>query len=392
MDTVTYPDQAVSEILKQFVCIRVEFDKVPELVKQFHVEPLPDLRILDNEANELHQFIGFSSAKKLTGVCQNVLDQRAGRTVSGGGPDPAKQPIEVTAAAIEKAVQQGLDYLATSFQQGWPQAGYGYEEIALYAMQSGGATVSNATVLKLLKIVLERTPENTYQTAFCALALGRLEPRQYHDKLQECADFLCASQLENGQWTYQPQAGNARQQNGDHSNSAYALLGLYACQEAGIEVPGEVIQKAAATWRTTQNQDGGWGYRSDREMASYASMTENGISSLILCQIMLNKSQPDDAQQERAIHWLGEHYSVAENLKSSYQQGRHLYHLYALERLGALLKTDLLAGHGWYADAAQYLLSNQTATGAWDDGSDTPVPNTCFALLVLTKATRNWNK
>ena len=74
-------------------------------------------------------------------------------------------------------------------------------------------------------------------------------------------------------------------------------------------------------------------------------------------------------------------------IASAYQEGRLLYHLYALERAGDLTG-DSLAGHDWYREGAAYLLGTQRDDGSWDDGSDTPVPGTCFALLFLGRATK----
>jgi hypothetical protein len=117
-------------------------------------------------------------------------------------------------------------------------------------------------------------------------------------------------------------------------------------------------------------------------------MAENGISSLLICGQMLGRKAEGDAM-ERALKWLAAHFSVAENSGSAYQQGRVLYHLYALERIGTLSGRDTLAGQEWYKEGAGFLLGTQKEDGSWDDGADTPVPNTCFALLFLIRSTQH---
>jgi hypothetical protein len=116
-------------------------------------------------------------------------------------------------------------------------------------------------------------------------------------------------------------------------------------------------------------------------------MTESGIGSLLLCKILLANNSGPDAALDRAQAWLSAHFSVSENTGSAYQQGRLLYHLYALERVGSILGVDKLGGHDWYAEGSAFLLHTQNSDGTWDDGADTPIPNTCFALLFLRRVT-----
>jgi len=112
-------------------------------------------------------------------------------------------------------------------------------------------------------------------------------------------------------------------------------------------------------------------------------MTESGIGSLLLCGVAEEKTL------KPALAWLKQHFSVSANLKSAYQEGRLIYHLYALERVGTLLGSTDLLEHDWYQEGAGILLANQGADGSWDDGSGTPVPNTALALLFLTRATQS---
>src|SRR5207237_156716 len=47
---------------------------------------------------------------------------------------------------------------------------------------------------------------------------------------------------------------------GDLSNAQFAVLGLKACSDAGIEIPKPVWEGALRYFLKAQNQDGGWGY------------------------------------------------------------------------------------------------------------------------------------
>lgn len=393
MDTVTYPDQAVREVAAAFVCIRAEYGRSPDLVKEYGVKGLPDLRLLDPEGKELARLRGFTSAANLTGKCREVLDRLAGKapaTPDAAVPSPSV-PVAVTPESIEAAKRKGILFLQSAADKGWPPAPNGMDpaDAVLFAWATAGVLPSEEHCAKILKRVLDTPLAGTYQASFRALALARLDPKAHQDSLGACARFLLDTQCANGQWTYGPAPeGTASPAIGDNSNTAYALLGLAACRKAGIEVPWSAIEKTEAWWRKNQNPDGGWGYRSDRETESYASMTESGVSSLLLCSGLLKSRAGKDEAVERGLAWLKKHFSVSENRESPYQQGRLLYHLYALERVGTLLEVEKLVDHDWHREGSTFLLGTQKPDGSWDDGADTPIPNTCFALLFLDQATQ----
>ncbi|MBI1852257.1 MAG: terpene cyclase/mutase family protein [Planctomycetes bacterium] len=387
-----YPTEAVREISKSFICIRVDHDQSPDLVKRFGVGPLSDVRLLDPEGQELKKLVGFTSASRLVSECRAVLDRSQGK---GGtrevGNHHAASSVDkpVSEAAINKAVEKGVSYLRAEWKKGFgPSApGLGPEPLVLFAWQCAGVSDQDPDVKSLREKVRVSALTGTYQVALEALVLSGWAAKRDRERLQACARFLIESQLENGQWTYAPAIGASSPALGDNSNTAYAVLGIAACHRVGIDVPESVVKKAEKWWRSSQNQDGGWGYRTDRETESYASMTESGISSLILCRRLLPEQFAADTALERANTWLAAHFSVQENRNSAYQQGRLLYHLFALERVGSLCGEKSLVGHSWFEEGASYLVSTQNDDGSWDDGADTPIPNTSLALLFLTRAT-----
>ena len=67
-----------------------------------------------------------------------------------------------------------------------------------------------------------------------------------------------------------------------------------------------------------------------------------------------------------------------------------LYFLWSLERVSVLYNLRTLGDRDWYRWGAEILVANQAGSGAWDrDGGypgQTPVLNTCFALLFLKRA------
>jgi hypothetical protein len=390
MDAVTYPDSTLREITKEFVCIRVDFDRNQDIAKKYGVQPLADLRLLDPDGKQSAKLIGFSSASRLSTACRAELDRLAGKAPaeSTTAGTSSNAPIVASKEAIAAAVERGRRYLIDSFGQGsFASSGVASLDQALFACAACGINAKAEDLQKLLRSTCAAPLTSTYQAAFRALALASRDPEANRDGIEACARFLVGSQLSNGQWSYNASPEGAQPPAlGDNSNTAYAILGLAACRRAGVDVPQANIERAQEWWRSAQREDGGFGYRTDREKESYASMTASGLSSLVLCEKLLARDQGTDAALDRARAWLLAHFSVSENTGSAYQQGRLLYHLYALERVGTLLGVEKLGTHDWYAEGASYLLRTQNGDGSWDDGADTPLPNTSFALLFLTRS------
>jgi hypothetical protein len=390
MDAVVYPQSAVREIAKSFVCVRVEHDKHPDLVKQYQVKALADLRLLDADGHERDRMVGFTSVPKLVARCEAMLDRLAGRepvTVESR-PAPSRE-VGLTPETLAQAKAKGIAYLRAEAKRGGAatSAVQGQEALVLFTWAAAGIDAGDEDAKRLTESVIGMPMFGTYQVALRALALARISDERFQEPLRDCARFLVDSQLANGQWSYRCREGDERPTLGDNSNTAYALLALMACERAGIAVPAETLAKAEKWWRESQRSDGGWGYRTDREAESYASMTESGLGSVLICCKMRKAPTTEDAALGRGLGWLAQHFSVTENQHSSYQQGRLLYHLFALERVGSLLGAKEICGHDWFSEGASFLLTSQGPDGSWDDGADMPVVNTCFALLFLVKAT-----
>jgi hypothetical protein len=372
-------------MLDAFVCIRVDVDQQPEIAQQRAAKAMPDLRLCDADGKELRQLLGFSSPERLLDECQRALDMIAGKAVAAPRAAFGTRRVEATPAAVAASVAAGCAFLERQAVASAPSDGIaGRDDAVLLGLVCGGRAGGDAG-RALLQRVLAAPLTGTYQAAFRAMALARLDPRAHRQALEECLRFLADTQLADGSWSY----GADRAAGGDRSNSAYALLGVDACARAGLRVQPELVQRAGQSWRAAQNRDGGWGYRKDREADSYASMTESGLASLQLCKRLGGGAAGDDEAVTRATAWLGAHASVDANSGSAYQQGRLLYHLYALERAGSLLRVDRFGDLQWYGSGAALLLGAQRDDGSWDDGADMPAANTVFALLFLLRATQH---
>ncbi|GAG47009.1 unnamed protein product, partial [marine sediment metagenome] len=149
-----------------------------------------------------------------------------------------------------------------------------------------------------------------------------------------------------------------------------------------------------------QNEDGGWPYgrgrlNPDRRQNSYGSMTAAAVASLFItrdylypgigCPCKGGKSTGRVPQLDKAIDggvdWLAENFAGDRHPKYSTPARRVLYWLYACERVGLAAGLKYFGGHDWYAEGAEYLLSEQgRRSGRWGQ-----VYQTCWAVCFLVK-------
>ena len=71
----------------------------------------------------------------------------------------------------------------------------------------------------------------------------------------------------------------------DRSNSQYGVLGAWALEQAGAEIPQKYWAEEDEAWKKAQLVDGGWNYNNDSENrhSSY-TMTSAGIATLFITQ------------------------------------------------------------------------------------------------------------
>ncbi len=142
----------------------------------------------------------------------------------------------------------------------------------------------------------------------------------------------------------------------------------------------------------------GWGYIPEGKAPQHkwmeticGSMTTSGAAALMICKASLEGTPPYRAMEKKinkgirdGCGWLAHHFTVTGNPQRG---GYHYYFLYGLERVGVLTLCRMLGKHDWYEKGANYLLGAQGG-GSWSvGGGESPLVNTCFALLFLKRAT-----
>ena len=183
------------------------------------------------------------------------------------------------------------------------------------------------------------------------------------------------------------------------STSQYAVLGLWAGKQAGIEIKRELWEAIRDYYVRTQNEQGFWIYDPeygprDRDLPSI-TMTTAGLSGLFIAAMELNSGREqlqaggalscgvykENPPLDRGLAWFTNKFTVS-------PAGRVFYHLYGLERAGRLSGMRFFGEHDWYREGSDYLVGKQNANGSWSAAGEFdnhPIQSTAFALLFLSK-------
>jgi squalene-hopene/tetraprenyl-beta-curcumene cyclase len=338
----------------------------------------------------------------------------------GAAPSAAERP---DSKAVDAAIERGLDWLlAAQNRDGswgteinergsfWHDYRNGSSAFAVYTLLKCGLPNDHPAVLRGLAFLEAVEPTHTYGTAVSLMALAATGDVDRRARMERLLEILLALEAgETGRWDYPWTSGRS-----DLSNTQVAVLGLSAAQHAGLEVPkrlwSRVVDGAldfqtepAATKGARSGSGGapaaGFRYEPGGGEGPSGSLTCAGIAVTALAADGLGTSlaagtrSKIERSQELALEWLAQHWSLDGNPGGN--PAFHYYYLYALERVGSLLRVETIAGHDWYSEGVLQLLKEQRPDGSWHvDGWSTwppapmPVANTCFGLLFLRRATR----
>ena len=172
----------------------------------------------------------------------------------------------------------------------------------------------------------------------------------------------------------------------DRSNSQYGVLGVWAVEQAGAEVPRKYWELQDKVWKAAQNDDGGWEYTG--EAPTTATMAAAGLATLFITLDALSdqtgqcRGNQFNQHIEKAMGWMDKNVGAV-------LAGQNYYLLYGVERIGVASGRKYFGGQSWYEVGSELIVRSQAGNGAWggDDAVHSPkaIPNTCFALYFLTR-------
>lgn len=216
----------------------------------------------------------------------------------------------------------------------------------------------------------------------------------------------------------------------DTSLQQYGLLGMWAAQTSGLDLPPRAFAAAGRHLLAVQGPGAGshgltlTTYTMQRDAAGsdaplrvpvqratvrgfayqeaseppFGSMTSAGISGLLLARAgMAARGEVDRALVARfddairdGFAWLATEFSVRVNPGFAERADNHWYYwLYGLERSCELAGVAQLDGRDWYYEGGLQLLAQQQANGSFraEHPSTLLLDSTCFAVLFLAKST-----
>jgi hypothetical protein len=235
------------------------------------------------------------------------------------------------------------------------------------------------------------------------------DPRD-RERIQSNVDWLLKVRLlSNGRlngWSYSEDRGTP-----DNSNAQYALLGLHAGYYAGAKIDSDTWKQIRDYYQDSQGNNpldsGGWGYHpSQGRVGATLTMTIAGLCGLQMCAQVLNqnrqellpdgsarncgKYEEDDAIR-KALQWLEALDRRGVTARLRFDDSHVYYNCYGIERAGRLTGQRFLGGRDWYREGCEFLVGklqgedNWGASAGLGGGIFTPVVNTSFALLFLSK-------
>ncbi|MEX2188604.1 MAG: DUF4159 domain-containing protein [Pirellulales bacterium] len=346
---------------------------------------------------------------------------------------PTARAEDLDPQAVKKAIDGGVTFLKHGQRNGlWPDyAGhpYGVTGLCTLALLNCGVPTDDPAVAAALRKLRQLSPDDlgsVYSVSLHAMVLCQADPQKHLLQIGRDVDWLEKVQIKSGRnkgcWNY-PMSGN-----GDNSNAQFAVLALYEAERVGVSVNRRTWELAYDYWKRAQNDDGSWGYvngsvsdeAGDGKRGQYApgsgSMTCAGIAAIIMCRGRLAEAdaqvngeqvaccgrQADDPDDPvvKGMAWLGRNFAVAGNPTGGGQRdlSRHLYYLYALERVGRLTNERWIGdNHDWYREGTHLLAQGAKRpaafTGHWEGAERSLGENdknvaTSFALLFLSKGQR----
>jgi hypothetical protein len=322
----------------------------------------------------------------------------------------AQRKAEPLAEQVGKSIARGTEYLFSrqTSDGGWDddsalaisQPG-GQTALAVLALLNAGVPKDHPKIARGLANLRKFDSPKVYVRALQAMALAEANLPQDRELLRKHVRWLIdARVVKSGKlegWAYTSKLSGSK----NASTTQYAVLGLWAGHQAGVEVSREIWQDVRDYYIRSQNADGFWIYDPDfgppgEHDRPSLTMTTAGLSGLLIAGMELNAGREEiqkdgtatncgvydeNTPAAKGLRWLGKNFALT-------PANRTFYHLYGLERAGRLSGLRFIGEHDWYREGCAWLVKSQLADGSWSiNGTYDKLStvSTSFALLFLSK-------
>ncbi|KAF0243570.1 MAG: hypothetical protein FD180_3265 [Planctomycetota bacterium] len=329
-----------------------------------------------------------------------------------------RKGLRVTQADVDRALDRASQWMLKLHPDGYA----GTEEtleLELYALIHCGIPLDHKNMKSAITGLYKKPMARAYNVSLGAMALADVSPTLHQSWLAKAAEFLANCQCDNGQFWYgeatpgdtptlappeitpgaRPEFGGGTKalkritvrknpkrkiaKVGDNSNTQYAVLGLRACAEAGIDIQKEVWVECMAYLKSNNTNAGSFTY-SPTSGGDYGSIHTSALGAYIVCRWYAGSGNRRDVVIDRGLEWLSQNFAIDQNPKHNDPKAWVYYYLYGMERVGVLADTEFFGKREWYQEGAKFLLSAQTAGGDWNNDAR----DTAWAILFLRRATR----
>ncbi len=289
--------------------------------------------------------------------------------------NPEKTAVEMITPAAQRAIDQGLAYLASmqhddgSFGMGNYRGNVAIGALAGMAFLSGGSTPGRgpygAEVSLCVDYLLANTQESGFinhsmaashgpmyghgfATMFLAECYGMTPRGDLREKLDKAVKLIVNTQNQHGGWRYQPQRMDA-----DLSVTICQIMALRAARNAGIHVAREIVDRCTDYVLKSQNADGGFMYMLQ---GGESAFPRSAAGVVALYSAGIYDSPEITKGLDYLMQFLPEQGVVS---REAYYFYGHYYAIQAMWHAGGE------RWNRWYPAIRDELVSRQLKDGAW---------------------------
>lgn len=230
----------------------------------------------------------------------------------------------------------------------------GVNAIVVYSLLQSGISPDDPRLTKAIKHLLATNyeKEGTYSISIQARVFSLLGPK-FKRTLQDRVNWLVAAGSE-GTWSYKPKSPNSNRH--DHSNTGYAMIGLWYADQAGARIDRAVWQNALTHFVKAQNLDGGWNYRAGDSRPSYLRMTAESLMVIEMAKRKLTRGPTPVALKKVIEKGNAAAHKMMEEQKSSTETA---YGFDIIERWLRLSGQQIIDGKDRFASSREELMDHE---------------------------------
>ncbi|WP_040766487.1 hypothetical protein [Novipirellula maiorica] len=345
---------------------------------------------------------------------------------------------------VQKMVDGGIRYLEANLkaQTKYPlnvfySGGYGEHALAGYAHMKLRHDPQNPVVVQGIRSALSfvraasgrdnggHESKSVYVAAVSTLLLAEVDRIKYRKELEQLEKYFRRVQFRNGGYGY------PGDQQGDVSQTQYAMLAIWTLDRAGLVVDYEGVAATVNWLMRVQDPSGGWPYKGIdpgsgkrvKQQNIKVAMTYAGSSALLIGADTLRLWGGGPEEDGSGITGLPKAVGLfkegfenisakrpqlpVEPIISSIEECERwlaankkkgadwpYYNIYTIERYESFreiaLKLEKNPSPAWYNEGVEFLKSKEQSRGGWPPGimySAAPI-STSLALLFLSRSTQ----